>query len=242
MSSSDLGARNPIERQTRRAVLATLLMGGGAVAAWQLTPTRRMSTLHGELDLEAQIPQRFGGWQLDRMAGGGVVNPQQEELLKQIYSQILSRTYVNSQGQRVMLSIAYGNDQRDGMQLHYPEVCYPAQGFQLRSNKKVELQVAGVQVPARRLETVLGSQRYEPVTYWTVIGETAVRGGVDKKLVEMRYGFSGLIPDGLLFRVSTIGRDTQVEFKVQQEFAAELLSVLPSSLRARLAGNASVAA
>ena len=36
-------------------------------------------------------------------------------------------------GRQIMLSIAYGEDQRDGMKLHYPEVCYPAQGFQSRS-------------------------------------------------------------------------------------------------------------
>lgn len=227
---------NPTDRQTRRAVLATLLMAGASAAAWRLTPTQRMSTLHGEFNLEAQIPKQFGDWQLDAAAVGGVVNPQQEELLKQLYSQILSRTYVNSRGQRVMLSIAYGNDQRDGLQLHYPEVCYPAQGFQLASNRKVELHLAGASIPARRLETVFGRQRYEPVTYWTVIGETAVRGGTDKKLAEMRYGFRGLIPDGLLFRVSSIDRDTAAAFALQDQFAGALLAALPAGIRGRFAG------
>ncbi len=228
---------NPTSLQTRRAALAALLMGGAALAAWQLTPTRPLATQHGELELETQIPKQFGDWRVDSSAGAALVNPQQDALLKQIYTQILTRTYVNSVGQRVMLSIAYGNDQRDGMQLHYPEVCYPAQGFQLRSNRPVELSLAGSSVPARRLETVLGGQRYEPVTYWTVIGDVAVRGGMAKKLVEMRYGFSGLIPDGLLFRVSTIGRETQAEFAVQQAFAETLLVTLPLPLRARLAGK-----
>jgi EpsI family protein len=237
MSDATLNPANPLDRQTRRAALAALLMGGAAAAAWKLTPTRRMATLHGEINLEAQIPQRFGDWQVDTSAVGGVVNPQQEELLKQLYSQILSRTYVNAQGQRVMLSIAYGNDQRDGMQLHYPEVCYPAQGFRLLSNNKVDLSLAGVRIPARRLETVLANQRYEPVTYWTVIGETAVRGGSDKKLVEMQYGFKGLIPDGLLFRVSSIDRDTPAAFVLQDQFAEALLSGVTPAVLARIAGT-----
>ncbi|MFN3303071.1 MAG: exosortase-associated protein EpsI, B-type [Roseateles sp.] len=227
---------NPTNRQTRRAALAALLMGGASLAAWKLTPTQRMASLHGDLNLENQIPKRFGDWVLDTTAVAGVVNPQQEELLKQLYSQILTRTYVNRQGQRVMLSIAYGNDQRDGMQLHYPEVCYPAQGFQLVSNRKVDLQLAGLAIPARRLETVFGNQRYEPVTYWTVIGETAVRGGTDKKLAEMRYGFKGLIPDGLLFRVSSIDRDTPAAFGLQDQFSGALLANLPVGVRARVAG------
>lgn len=227
---------NPTHLQTRRAALAALLMGGASLAAWKLTPTQHMASLHGDLDLESQIPKRFGDWALDTSAVGGVVNPQQEELLKQLYSQILSRTYVNGQGQRVMLSIAYGNDQRDGLQLHYPEVCYPAQGFQLLSNRKVDLRLAGLQIPARRLETVFGNQRYEPVTYWTVIGDTVVRGGIDKKLAEMRYGFKGLIPDGLLFRVSSIDRDTASAYVLQDQFCSALLAELPAGVRARVAG------
>lgn len=233
-SSSNSG--NPIDRQNRRAAIATLLMGGAALAAWRLTPTQRMATLHGELNLDAQVPKVFGDWQMDTTAVGGVVNPQQEELLKQLYSQILTRTYVDRRGQRVMLSIAYGNDQRDSLQLHYPEICYPAQGFRLTSNRKVDLHLAGLTIPARRLETVFGNQRYEPVTYWTVIGETAVRGGTDKKLAEMRYGFRGLIPDGLLFRVSSIDRDTTAAFNLQDQFSNTLLAALPQSVRGRLAG------
>ena len=177
---------NTLPRQIRSAAIALLVMVAAAVAGWKFTPTIRMATLHSEFALEQVIPSQFGDWRVDTAAVGGVVNPQQDALLKQLYSQVLARTYVNSQGQRVMLSIAYGNDQRDSMQLHYPEICYPAQGFQLNSNQAVSLQLASTTIPARRLETVLGNQRYEPVTYWTVIGETAVRGGIDKKWVQIR--------------------------------------------------------
>lgn len=228
---------NTPKSQVRRASVALLLMAAAAAVGWKLTPTTRMATLHGEFELEQIIPSRFGDWQQDTTIVGGVVNPQQEELLQQLYSQTLSRTYVNSRGQRIMLSIAYGNDQRDSMQMHYPEICYPAQGFQLKSSTPVELKFAAATIPARRLETVLGNQRYEPVTYWTVIGETAVRGGVNKKMAEMRYGFEGLIPDGLLFRVSSIDRDSAQAFGLQQQFAADILSSIPQRYRSRFAGT-----
>lgn len=231
----DLGT-NPLPLQTRRALLASALSGAAALAAWRLTPTQRLASLHGELNIESSIPKAFGDWQVDE-SFVGVVNPQQEQLLKQLYSQILTRSYVNrTTGERVMLSIAYGNDQRDGLQLHYPEICYPAQGFQLLSNRKVDLQLAGRTIPARQLETAFGRQRFEPVTYWTVIGETAVRGGTDKKLAEMRYGFRGLIPDGLLFRVSSIDRSSPNAFALQQRFADGLLSAVPTAVRGRFAG------
>ncbi|MEJ6002096.1 exosortase-associated protein EpsI, B-type [Paucibacter soli] len=230
---------NPVELQTRRAAMVLAVCVAGAAASWKLTPRTPMASLHGEFKLEQVIPQQFGNWRVDTGAVGGVVNPQQEALLRQLYSQILTRTYINAQGQRVMLSIAYGNDQRDGMQMHYPEVCYPAQGFQLRSNRPVSLQISGTSIPARRLETVLGNQRYEPVTYWTVIGETAVRGGTAKKLAEMRYGFRGLIPDGLLFRMSSIERESNRAFSLQDEFAAQLILALSPQARRRIVGNAS---
>ena len=221
---------------TRRAALASLLMAGGAAAGWQLTPRTPLSQIHGELQLESVVPKAFGDWQLDPYSFGGVVNPQQEQLLRQLYSQLVSRSYVSKAGERVMLAIAYGNDQRDGMQMHYPEICYPAQGFQVRSKRDVDLTVAGRTLPARRLETVLGNQRYEPVTYWTVIGQTAVRGGLRKKAVEMGYGFRDLIPDGLLFRLSSIDRDSERAFELQQRFADALLKAVAEEPRKRLVG------
>ncbi|QPF75104.1 EpsI family protein [Roseateles sp. DAIF2] len=227
---------NTLPRQQRRAALALILMGAAASLGWKLTPTTSLSTLHGDFQLEQVVPKQFGDWRMDEAAVGGVVNPQQEAMLKQLYSQTLSRTYVNSSGHRIMLSIAYGNDQRDGLQMHYPEVCYPAQGFQVRSNQPADLAFANSMIPARRLETVLGNQRYEPVTYWTVIGETVVRGGVNKKMVEMQYGFRDLIPDGLLFRISSIDRDAQQAFLLQQRFAENLLKAVDPQYRRRLAG------
>lgn len=47
-----------------------------------------------------------------------VVNPQTQELLDKLYSQILTRTYVNAKGYRIMLSLAYGSDQRGALQAH----------------------------------------------------------------------------------------------------------------------------
>lgn len=218
------------------ALAAAVLMTSAAAIATVMTPTRRIVDTLPKLDIEAAIPQRFGDWQIDARSGGGVVNPQQTELLNQLYSQIVTRTYVNSEGYRIMLSIAYGEDQRDGNQLHYPEVCYPAQGFQVVTNRKAILNTPLGDIPIKRLETHLSQQRYEPITYWTTVGNQALTGGTSKKLAEMKYGLRGEIPDGLLFRISSIDRESAAAFAKQEQFVEQMLPALTPDVRARLAG------
>jgi EpsI family protein len=227
------------DRTTRRAALAALLMAAGAGAGHWLTPTQRLANLRpARLNLNADVPSTFGDWQIDPTRYAGIVNPETEALLNRLYSQQLSRTYVNTAGQRVMLSIVYGEDQRqrDGNSMHYPEVCYPAQGFELKSSRVGTLEVPGGAIPVKRLETRLGSNRPEPVTYWTTLGDQATLGGMKRRIAEMRYGLKGIVADGVLFRVSSIGADSQVEFTLQDRFVADLISALPLPLRQQLAG------
>jgi EpsI family protein len=220
----------------RNAVLALFIMIVAAVLAWLITPRHRLVDVRGKVNLEKAIPAQFGDWKIDTSAAGAVVNPQQKETLDRIYNQQLLRTYFNSRGERVMLSIAYGEDQRDGMLLHYPEVCYPAQGFQVDSNKTGELILSAGRIPVRRLETQMRNQRFEPVTYWTIIGERASLGGLDKKLAEMHYSLQGQIPDGLLFRVSSINRDSAAGFALQIAFLQDLVPALSPRDRQLLTG------
>jgi EpsI family protein len=219
-----------------RAITAAIVMTSAAAIATVMTPTQRIVDSLPKLELETAIPKSFGDWKMDERAVGGVVNPQQTELLNKLYSQIVTRTYYDSRGYRVMLSIAYGEDQRDGNQLHYPEVCYPAQGFQVISNRAGVLNTGLGDIPVKRLETNLSQNRYEPVTYWTTIGKQALTGGTTKKVAEMRYGLRGEIPDGLLFRVSSIDRDSVAAFAIQQQFVDALVLALPGDVRPRIAG------
>ncbi|WP_018410784.1 exosortase-associated protein EpsI, B-type [Methyloversatilis thermotolerans] len=218
------------------ALVAAALMASAAAVATVMTPTQRIVDKLPKLDLEASIPKQFGDWTLDTRATGGVVNPQQSELLNKLYSQIVTRTYYNSKGYRIMLSIAYGEDQRDGNQLHYPEVCYPAQGFQVTSNRKGVLDTPLGQIPVKRLESNLSQNRFEPITYWTTVGSEALTGGAAKKIAEMRYGLKGEVPDGLLFRVSSIDRDSETAFALQTEFVNALVTHIAPDIRPRVAG------
>jgi EpsI family protein len=220
-------------RYAQFALCGMMLLSAGLTK--QLTPTVRLAEVRAPIVLEQAVPTRFGDWtQVD--TGGGVVDPQIQDELKRIYTQTLARTYVNGKGEQVMLSIAYGKDQSDTTQVHYPEICYPAQGFQVLSNRVATLATPSGIIPVRRLETSLEAQRYEPVTYWTTVGDVVVVSRMEKKLAEMRYGFHGEIPDGLLFRVSSINRDTAGAFQLQDSFVQALVARLGEPDKLRLTG------
>lgn len=191
------------------------------------------------VQLEAMVPKRFADWSEAPTRMTNVVNPQAKELLDKLYSQIITRTYVNAEGYRIMLSIAYGNDQRGGLQAHKPEVCYPAQGFKLQSLVTAVLATEFGTIPATRLSTSLG-ERKEPVTYWFTFGDSAIRSNLDKRIVELRYRLTGQIPDGLLFRVSSIDGDPARAYQLQDQFVAGLLASVPPADRLRLSGLGSI--
>ena len=219
----------------RNFILLALMLVASA-GAFALRPTHKIADQGAAVDLQAMIPHSFGEWREEPQSSAQIVDPQQKEVIDRIYKQTLSRTYVNTRGYRVMLSIAYGEDQRDAVQLHYPEVCYPAQGFQVVSIHKSEIQLPGGTIPIRRVETTLGQQRREPVTYWTMIGKQAVLGGLDKKIAEMHFGLQRQIPDGMLFRVSSIDPDSKQAFASQDQFVENLLANVKPSVRQRISG------
>lgn len=215
--------------------LAMLAAAGMAIA---LTPRDRIADHGPKLDLEAMIPKHFGNWQMDETVVPIMPDPGQQALLNKIYSQVLSRTYISGTGSQIMLAIAYGGDQSDAMQVHQPEICYPAQGFQIYRIFWDKLKtINGQLIPVKRLVAVQGP-RNEPITYWITLGKEVPDGSLRWKLAQLKYGLTGKIPDGLLFRVSSISPDDSAAFALENRFINDLLAALPSSARAKLAGVA----
>ena len=215
-------------------LLALMLAASGLTLA--LNPVDKIAEQMPAIDLATMIPKTFGEWQEEENKSVQIVDPQQKEMIDKIYTQTLSRTYVHTNGYRVMLSIAYGDDQRDGMAMHYPEVCYPAQGFELQDKQAGVLTTASGLIPVTRILTSLG-HRIEPVTYWTTIGDRVFQGGIQKKLAEMSYGLDGKIPDGMLIRISSIDSKTVNAYEIQSQFANQMLSALAPKYRKKINGN-----
>ena len=231
----------PLQPGMRAALLMAVLMLAVSVLAYAVRPVHKLADARPRIQLEQLVPERFGPWRTVRVGAVVLPDPQALQTLDRIYTQLLSRTYVNDRGVVVMLSIAYGDDQRAAMAVHYPEVCYPAQGFALDSSRTGAIDTVQGRIPVRRLETSLAQQRYEPVTYWTTIGDTVSLGGFEKRLIELRHGLRREIPDGLLVRVSTINRDSARAFADQEAFTRDLLAHLGPEGRRWLAGAARAA-
>ena len=217
------------------AVTISALMLAASVGAIVARPGTKVSDERPAISLDTTIPREFGDWREAPQGIVQVVNPQTQELLDRLYSEIVTRTYVDASGYRIMLSLAYGSDQRGALQAHKPEVCYPAQGFALVRNEAGVLATPFGEIPVRRLFTTLGA-RQEPVTYWFTVGDKAVQGRMQKRLVELSFGLTGRIPDGMLFRVSSIDQDQTRAYQLQAQFVNQLLQAVSPASRKRLSG------
>lgn len=215
--------------------LGILMVSSGALTK-ALTPTNKIADQQEKIDLEIMIPTEFADWRIDKSIIPLQVDADTQAMLDKIYNQTLSRTYVNSLGERIMLSVAYGGDQSDNLAVHKPEVCYYAQGFEIMKTFADELLTQYGKLPIKRLLAVKG-YRNEPITYWVTVGNRAVLPGIEEKLQQLKYGLTGNVPDGMLVRVSSIDSDKNKAYQQQAMFIQDLLSSVNINERIRLIGT-----
>jgi EpsI family protein len=220
----------------RRAAIGGIALMLATAAGAGATPTRRLAEELPPLDLEADIPKHFGNWSLDRLVVPVLPAPDVQEKLDALYNKLLSRTYVDDEGRRIMFVIAYGADQADRMTLaHLPESCYSSQGFEISPTEVAHVPIANGAMQVRRLRTRKAA-RVEPVTYWTTIGNGAYVDEFGRRMARARYSLQGIIPDGMLVRASTIDDDNAAGFALQGSFLAQLFGALPAGMRTRIFG------
>jgi EpsI family protein len=206
----------------RRDVLLGLPLIAGAAGAYALTPRNRLNLL-GEKKLEDLVPLEIGRWTVT--PSNAMILPEATEgsLADQLYSQQVSRLYVSDQDIPVMLVIAYGDTQSDTLQLHRPEVCYTAVGFEIRNSAAVSVPLVDpVALPARQL-VAWSDDRQEPILYWTRIGDFLPRSGGEQRRMKLRTEMMGYVADGVLVRLSTVGEPTPAVFAALQRFTQAML-------------------
>jgi EpsI family protein len=155
-----------------------------------------------------------------------------------LYNQLLTRVYRNDRtGEQMFVLMAYGGKQTDQLQLHRPEICYPAFGFELLRNDPMDVAIGkGVDIPARRI-LAEGSERIESVVYWTRLGEFLPRSGGEQREDRLKIALQGIISDGLLSRFSTVAADPETAWKQIEAFIASLVGSVKPQYRKVLIGT-----
>ena len=220
----------------RRDLLIGAACLTAAGTAYALKPRKRLVLLNGGKMADA-LPLTFADWSAEN--SDGLVQPKTEgSLAATLYSEMVGRIYHQaSTGAAVMMLIAYGDTQSDLLQLHRPESCYPAVGFNLVSTKATRLALpGGGQVPVR--EVVAAAQgRQENIVYWTRMGEYLPDSSGQQRKVRLQTAMQGYVPDGALIRFSVVGDDQAAAFGLMDRFIPDLLAAVKADKRKALIGT-----
>lgn len=227
---------------TRRALLFGSLLGAAGIAAQMRQPLLGLAASDPPR-LETIIPSSVGPWR--QMAGGDLVLPG-EAPKNDFYDQELKRVYLAEGAPAMMLLIAYcARPQQGLLQVHDPRICYPGAGFELEGNDRLSLAIGeGARLQAQGF-TGVRPGRTEQVLYWMRAGDEITRPGQDQHLAIIRTMLGGKVPDGLLVRLSAIGKGPAIRRQIER-FAHSLLGsvsaegrqlLLGATLTSRLAGT-----
>jgi len=191
-----------------------------------MMPQRMMADSKHLPALESLIPHRFGDWRHDDLTDKLLIKPRMKAA-PDPHDQALARTYVNGQGERVMLFVSYGSNQLGHeFQEHRPEFCYRAAGFTLLETSDARLSLSAQDLKVRQL-LAQQNERLEAITYWMTIGDLPTLPGVPRKIEQLRHGLRGEIPDGMLVRVSSLKMAGTDAFGLQARFIADLQRAVP---------------
>lgn len=204
-----------------------MLMGGALVATAALAFARDPKVVLPPLakgSLDKLIAPKIDQWTY--ATSSGLVLPAADPMKDALYNDILTRVYTADNLPVMMLCIAYSNSQNGMLQLHRPEVCYPAGGYRLSETKIVQMPIGThAPIPARYFSAE-GVSRSEQVLYWTRIGTEMPTQWSGQRAAVMRANIRGIIPDGILVRVSSPVSDAGSTLPYIEKFIVALVKSL----------------
>lgn len=219
----------------RRGFLIGGAMTAAAAVAYAAQPRRAEHRLAG-VKLGELIPHDVGPWRF--VSRDGIVIARADEAQPSDgYDQVLSRTYAAPDLPAIMLLIAYGSTQGGSLQLHRPETCYPAQGFRLSGFSEPDLALGGPRPVAARRFTATRDERIERLMYWSRIANRFPRNTAGEYAAILGSVLRGVIPEGVLVRVSTIGSDIAESDAGLAQFTRAMTDSLEPAGRRILLGN-----
>ena len=217
-----------------------LLIGGaclaGAGTAYALIPRRRLSLLGG-VTVASIVPTHLPDW-TSRDVSDLVAPKEEDSLAARLYGETVGRVYrQTSTGAEVMMLLAHGDTQSDDLQLHRPEICYPAFGYSIHENQAVEIPLtSGVAIPGRELVAVAPDRR-ETILYWSRLGEYFPTSRSEQHLDRMRTAMKGIVADGILSRFSVQAVEPKAAIAIMLAFVPSLVKGMAPGRRSALIGT-----
>lgn len=209
---------------------AAFLAAAGISAAAR---PRKNVDLLGKAKLQDVIPEKIGEWRF--LSNSGLVVPPEDQLSRALYSQLLTRVYASPSGATMMLLIAQSARETGILQIHRPEICYAAGGYQLSGIHPHQLRVSGGALPTMALAATADA-RTEQIVYWTRIGRHLPLSWVQQREAVAVDNLHGIIPDAVLARVSTIENDQPTALAAIDHFVTEMFAAVAPPIRQFLMG------
>ena len=230
---SDDGKAGLGPRVDRRVFFVGGAMLAASAAAATRIPQPNQPAINND-KFKALVPDTIGSWRFQQTSG--LVLPPEDALSARLYDNLVTRAYTDPAGQTIMLLIAYKNFQDGVLQIHRPEICYPAGGYRLSPTIATAIPLsAGRSMPANAF-SANGNERSEQVLYWTRIGDAFPVRWSEQRLAVLRANLARINPDGMLARVSMPNDDMAMSRPLMIKFIEDLRTAAPPALRRILFG------
>lgn len=213
---------------TRRRFVLGLAFASAAGLAYARQPRERIDHL-GDGQLESLVPKTIGQWEF--LASSGLVIPPEDQLTRATYSQLLTRVYVAEDALPMMLLVAQSATQTGILQVHRPEFCYTAGGFEISETTLQPIRLPGGSILPASTLIADGEGRTEQIVYWTRIGNTVPTSWTQQKIAVAEANLRGFVPDAALIRVSTYSKDRPAALAQMEKFIQQLYRQVPPRMQ-----------
>jgi EpsI family protein len=223
-------SRSPLTAPGLKMDRRSLLIGSGLAAAGGIYYSRapvRLSMPVNQEYFSAAIPEKVGQW-TSRKSQELVLPPRDDS--NSLYENLETRIYEGSGLSTIMMLIAFSSKQQNDIQVHRPEVCYPASGFPILWSRQAQINLASRSIVGRELLAERGGLR-ERIFYWVRVGASFPTSWTQQRFAMAAQNLKGVIPDGALFRVSAIEEPDNPNSEVIMNFIEAFLGAVPPAFR-----------
>lgn len=226
--------RAPVFSLDRRKVILGLSLAAASGIAQARLPVPVAPRIK-EDRFGAMIPKKIGDFSFDTESG--LVLPPSDALSDRLYDNLVTRTYTSPTGQVVMLLIAYNNKQDGVLQIHRPEICYPAGGYDLTPVAPIDVPIAGSPPLRSQIFAATSEARNEVVLYWTRVGNEFPRRWIEQRWAVAEANLRGVVPDGVMVRVSAMSNNIDRTTPLLKGFIRDMHRASSEQARALLFGR-----